>query len=270
MCGVTRSQRQLAKGEAFAALHAGEPFVIPNPWDGGSARVLEALGFKALATTSSGFAFTLGRLDGAVSLDEVVAHVAAMDAVTELPISVDLEHGFGRDTDAVAAAIRAVAGAGAVGASIEDWDPAGFIYERGEAVARIKAAMAAARDVGFRFTVTARSENLIRGRNDLADTIERLQAFRAAGADVLFAPGLRTVADIRAVCDAVAAPVNVLALGPLSLADITGAGAQRVSVGGQLTWVAAAALVRAATAIHDEGDLSALAERIPLHEWFGG
>lgn len=260
--------RQETKAAAFAALHAGEPFVIPNPWDAGSARVFAALGFKALATTSSGFAFTLGRLDGAATLDEVVAHAAALDEATELPVSVDLENGYSPDPAGVARAIARVAEAGAVGASIEDYDPADGIYELDHAVERIAAAVEAAGGLRFPFTLTARAENLIRGNPDLDDTIARLQAFESAGADVLYAPGLRSVDDVRAVCEAVAKPVNVLALPGLSFAEVVGAGARRVSVGGGLAWVAAKAMADAATAIRDTGDFSVLAARLPLNDWF--
>jgi 2-methylisocitrate lyase-like PEP mutase family enzyme len=241
--------------------------VLPNPWDAGSARVLAALGFKALATTSSGFAFTLGRLDGAVTLDEVVAHTTALDRATELPVSVDLENGFGPDPESAALAITRVAEAGAVGGSIEDYDPASGVYELGQAAERIEAAVAAARGLGFPFMLTARAENHIRGNPDLEDTVVRLQAFEEAGADVLYAPGLRTADEIRAVCSAVSKPVNVLAVPELPLAEIVGAGAQRVSVGGALTWVALSAMAEAAEAIRDAGDFSALAARLPLGEW---
>jgi len=241
--------------------------VLPNPWDAGSARVLAALGFKALATTSSGFAFTLGRLDGTVTLDEVVAHTTALDRATELPVSVDLENGFGPDPESAALAITRVAEAGAVGGSIEDYDPASGVYELGQAAERIEAAVAAARGLGFPFMLTARAENHIRGNPDLEDTVVRLQAFEEAGADVLYAPGLRTADEIRAVCSAVSKPVNVLAVPELPLAEIVAAGAQRVSVGGALTWVALSAMAEAAEAIRKAGDFSALAARLPLGEW---
>lgn len=260
---------QETKGAAFAALHAGEPFVIPNPWDAGSARVLAALGFKALATTSSGFAFTLGRLDGAATLDEVVAHAAAVDEATDLPVSVDLENGYSADPAGAARAIERVAEAGAVGASIEDYDPSVGIYEFEEAVGRVAAAMETARGLGVPFMLTARAENHIRGNPDLADTIARLKAFEDAGADVLYAPGLRTVDEVRAVCAAVGKPVNVLALPGLSFGELAAAGARRVSVGGGLTWVAVKAMADAATAIRDTGDFSSLSARLPLGDWFG-
>ena len=258
--------RQERKAEAFRALHAGRAFVMPNPWDAGSARVLEALGFKALATTSSGFAFTLGRRDGAVTLDEVVGHAAAFDRATDLPVSVDLENGYGSDPESAALAIERAAEAGAVGGSIEDYDPAGHLYGPTHAGERIQAASEAARGLGFPFTLTARAENHIRGHPHLEDTIARLRAYEAAGADVLYAPGLRGV-EIRAVCDVVTKPVNVLALPGMTLAEIVEAGARRVSVGGGFTWVAIKAMVGAAVAVRDGGDLSSLAVDLPLDEW---
>ena len=169
--------RQEKKAVEFRALHAGKPFVIPNPWDAGSARVLAALGFKALATTSSGFAFTLGRLDGQATLAEVVEHAAAVDQATDLPVSVDLENGYGPDPESAALAIRRIAEAGAVGGSIEDYDPAGRIYELQHAAERVAAATEAARGLTFPFTLTARAENHIRGHPVLDDTIARLRAF---------------------------------------------------------------------------------------------
>ena len=258
--------RQEKKGHQFRALHAGSAFVIPNPWDVGSARVLAGLGFKALATTSSGFAFTLGRLDGSVTLEEVVAHAAALDRATDLPISVDLENGYGADPENAALAIRRVAEAGAVGGSIEDYDPSGRIYDLPQAAERVAAAVEAARGVGFPFTLTARAENFVHDKLDLEDTIARLQAYERAGADVLYAPGLRTVDQIRAVCRSVGKPVNVLAAPGFSLAEVVGAGARRVSVGGGLTWVAVRAMVDAAEALKG-GDFSALGAKLPLGDW---
>jgi len=255
------------KGEAFRALHTGDPFVIPNPWDAGSARVLEALGFKAVASTSSGFAFTHGRLDGNVTLDQVVQHAEELDRAIDLPVSIDLEHGYGREPERVAHAIARVAAAGAVGASIEDNDPSQGIYEISHAVDRITAAAEAAHALPFPFTLTARAENHMRGNPDLDDTIARLQAFEAAGADVLFAPGLRTGEEIRRLCAAVSKPVNVLALRGMSMTEIIEAGAQRVSVGGGLTWIAVNAMAGAAKSIL-AGDLSVLEAGPPLEEWF--
>ena len=253
---------QLEKAEAFAALHAGEPFLIPNPWDAGSARVLEAHGFKALATTTTGFAFTLGRLDGGASLDELAAHVAALAAATDLPVSVDLEDGHG---DAPAA-IRRMAEAGAVGGSVEDWERSGTMLPCEQAAERVAAAAEAAHSLGFPFVLTGRAENHIRGNPDLDDTIARLQAYERAGADCLYAPGLRTTEEIRAVCDAVGKPVNVLAAPSLSVAEIIGAGAQRISVGGRLTWVAIAAMASAAEEMLG-GSLAGLAASPPIGDW---
>lgn len=266
---VSPTDRQASKAIAFRALHEGEAFVLPNPWDAGSARVLAALGFRALATTSSGFAFTLGRLDGSVTLEEVVEHVETLDRATDLPLSVDLENGYGHAPEDAANAIRRAAAAGAVGGSIEDWDPAGRIYALSHAVERIVAAAEAAHGFGFPFTLTARAENHLRGNPDLRDTIGRLQAFEEAGADVLYAPGLLDLDDIRSVCASVGKPVNVLARPGLSLPQIVEAGARRVSVGGGLTWVAVKAFADAATAIRDAGDLASLAARVPLDDWFG-
>jgi 2-methylisocitrate lyase-like PEP mutase family enzyme len=260
--------RQEKKAEAFRALHAGEAFVMPNPWDVGSARVLEALGFQALATTSSGFAFTLGRLDGGVTLDEMIGHAGTIDRATALPLSVDLENGYGPDPASAVLAITRVAEAGAVGGSIEDYDRDGFIYELDHSVERIAAAVEAARGLGFPFTLTARAENYIRGKPDLEDTIVRLQAFEQAGADVLYAPGLQRGEEVKKVCQAVSRPVNVLALPGMSLAEIVDAGARRVSVGGGFTWVAVSAMIEAAKAARDAGDFLSLAAKLPLDEWF--
>jgi 2-methylisocitrate lyase-like PEP mutase family enzyme len=258
---------QERKAATFRALHEGEPFIIPNPWDAGSARVLEGLGFAALATTSSGFAFTLGRPDGATTLDELAEHVRTIDRATDLPVSVDLENGHGPEPAQAAAAIARAAEAGAVGGSIEDWDPDTGLYPLERATERIAAASEAAHQMAFPFTLTARAENHIRGNPDLDDTIARLQAYERAGADVLFAPGLATVEEIRAVCRAVSRPVNVLARGNLSMREIAGAGAQRVSVGGALTWAAVEAMAHAAERMRDEGDFSGLASPRRVRAW---
>ena len=260
---------QEEKAAAFRALHEGEPFVIPNPWDAGSAKVLEALGFQALATTSSGFAFTLGRLDGHATLDEVVDHTRALAQASGLPVSVDLENGYGPAPEDAATAIIRAAGAGAVGGSIEDYDPGGELYALDHAVERVAAAVEAARSLSFPFTLTARAENHIRGNPDLDDTIARLQAYERAGADVLYAPGLRNGDEVRAVCDAVSKPVNVLALPGLSMSEIAAAGGQRVSVGGGLAFVALAAMVGVAEQIRDRGDFSSLGAHVRLKEWLG-
>jgi 2-methylisocitrate lyase-like PEP mutase family enzyme len=249
---------QERKAAAFEELHKGEPFIIPNPWDAGSARLLEGLGFKALATTSSGFAFTLGRRDGGATLDEVVEHVRAIDRASALPVSVDLENGHGRRLEDVAEAIERVAEAGAVGGSIEDWDPAQGLYSVERATERITVACQAAARLGFPFMVTARAENHIRGNPDLEDTIARLLAYERAGARALYAPGLRTVEEIRSVCAAVSRPVNVLARPELGFREIVQAGAQRVSVGGALAATAAEAAAKVAERMRDAGDFSGL------------
>ena len=260
---------QEEKAAEFRSLHESEPFIIPNPWDAGSARALEALGFKALATTSSGFAFTLGRADGKATLDEVCTHVAALDRATSLPISVDLENGYGASPDAAAAAIRRVAKAGAVGGSIEDWDEENGIYPIEQAVERVAAAVEAARGLSFPFMLTARAENYVRDNPDLDNTIARLQAYQQAGADVLYAPRVNSIDEIRAICESVSKPVNVLAHAGFTTQMIVEAGGRRISVGGQLTWVAAAAMVSAAERMRDEGDFSDLAVSIPLDDWVG-
>ena len=234
--------------------------MIPNPWDTGSARVLESLGFQALATTSSGFAFTLGRLDGDVTLEEVAAHVDSIAGVVDLPVSVDLENGYGPEPRDAVRAVTRVAEAGAVGGSIEDWDAEAGLYELAHATERVAAAVEAVSGFGWPFTVTARAENHLRGNPDLEDTIERLQAFEAAGADVLYAPGLASADEIRQVCDALSKPVNVLARPVLTFEEIAGAGAQRISVGGSLAWTAVNALGDAAVAIRDHGSFEALGD----------
>ena len=258
---------QERKAADFRALHEGEPFVMPNPWDAGSAKVLAGLGFKALASTSSGFAFTLGRDDGNVSLDELVAHVRALAEATALPLSVDLENGYGPAPEDAALAITRAAGAGAVGGSIEDYDSKGRIYERDHAVERVAAAAEAAARLDFPFTLTARAENHVRGNPDLEDTIGRLQAFAAAGADVLYAPGLASGEEIAAVCAAITLPVNVLARPGMSLSEIVGAGAQRVSVGGGFAWAAVNGLVAAAEELVDSGSFASLRSPPGLSEW---
>src|SRR5262245_57809956 len=207
---------QAEKAQAFQALHDSGVFVIPNPWDAGSAKALESAGFRALAGTSSGFAFTLGRPDGGVTLDEVVDHIRVVSGATDLPFSMDLENGYG---DA-AGAILAAAEAGAVGGSIEDWGPEDGLYPLEDAVARVTAAVEAARSLDFPFTLTARAENHIRGNPDLADTVTRLRAYEEAGADVLYAPGLRDADEVRTVCSGVSRPVNVLAHAGLTMREI--------------------------------------------------
>jgi 2-methylisocitrate lyase-like PEP mutase family enzyme len=252
------------KGAAFRALHEGPAFLLPNPWDAGSAKVLAGLGFAALATTSSGMAHALGRDDGAVSLDDVVAHVELVAAATDLPLSVDLENGH----DDPAQAIRRVAAAGAVGASIEDYDPvAQRLYDVGEAAERIAAAAAAARALDVPFTLTGRAENHIRANPDRADTIARLQAYAEAGADVLYAPGLREADDIAAVAGAVGRPLNVLLLAGMAPGPVAAAGARRMSVGGGLAWAAVNGLVDAARALQQGDAPAAMRAPAELGDW---
>jgi len=267
---VPEQPSQQSKAETFRALHEGETFVIPNPWDAGTAKALAALGFKALATTSAGFAFTLGRLDGDVTLDEVMEHVAVLAAATELPVSVDMENGYGPEPEDAALAVTRAAEAGAVGGSIEDWDAERGIYGIEHAAERIAAAAEAATRVGFPFTLTARAENHIRKNPDLDDTIARLQAYERAGADVLYAPLVVKPEDIRAVCDATSKPLNVLAVPGMTVSEIAAAGGRRISVGSQLSTVATAAFAKAAEQIRDEGTFEALNVRVPLKEWLAG
>jgi 2-methylisocitrate lyase-like PEP mutase family enzyme len=258
---------QEERARRFAELHEGPCFLIPNPWDGGSARVLEALGFEALATTSSGFAFTLGRADGQVTLDEVVEHVKVLVEACDLPISVDLENGYGAAPEQAARAIEAVAAVGAVGGSIEDWEEEAGIYDVGHAAERVAAAARAAREQPFPFLLTARAENHIRGNPDLDDTIARLRAYEEAGADVLYAPGLADAEQIAAVTAAVSRPVNVLARPTLSVAEIATAGARRISVGGSLAWATVEAMGDVASRMLDAGDLSGLRGGKQVYEW---
>lgn len=235
--------------ERFRSLHRGDdPLLLPNPWDVGSARVLASMGFRALATTSSGHAATLGRLDGNVTRDEALAHASTIVGATELPVSADLENGFGDTPAEVAATVVAATGIGLAGCSIEDATgrPDDPIYAVGLAVERIHAAAEAAHAGGSMFVLTARAEGYLYGRFDLDDTITRLRAFRDAGADVLYAPGLVGIDDIRTVVHEIGGPVNVLALpGGPSVAELASAGVARVSVGGAFAYAALGALVDA-------------------------
>jgi len=250
---------QAEKAEAFRALHERDgTFIIPNPWDVGTACLLAHMGFEALASTSAGFAFSIGKRDNAVGRDAILAHVAALAAATDLPVSADLENGFGDDPETVAETIRRGAVAGLAGGSIEDSTRSGAspVYEPALAVERVRAAVEAARSLPFPFTLTARAENHVVGRNDLADTIRRLQAYQEAGADVLYAPGLRTREDIAAVVSSVDRPVNVLmGLGSaqLTLAELAEIGVKRVSVGSVLARVALGAFLRAAREMREQG-----------------
>ena len=239
------------KAADFAALHDSGCFVIPNPWDRGSARLLAALDFKALTTTSAGYARSLGVSDYNAGRDHVLAHVRDLNDATDLPLAADLENGFGHDPEACAETIRLGAAAGLVGGSIEDatGDAGNAIYDIGHAADRIRAAAEAAKGLPFRFMLVARCENHLHGRNDLADTITRLQAYQEAGADVLYAPGITTAEEIGTVCRAVDRPVNVLGgLGanPLSVAELAALGVRRISLGSLLHSAAMTAFVKAA------------------------
>lgn len=255
----------LQRGRAFRELHQQEgAFVIPNPWDAGSAKLLTGLGFRALATTSSGFARSLGQRDGEPGREAVIAHGAQLVAATDLPVSADLENGFGHTPEDVAETIRRAGAAGLVGGSIEDFtgDPDNPLYPIEHAADRIRAAVEAARRLGFPFVLTARAENFFRGRPDLGDAIRRLQAYQEAGADVLFAPSLKTREQIATLVGEVDRPVNVLVgknLG-LSVHELSTLGVRRVSVGGMLSAVAYGALVHAAREILSTGTFGFAAE----------
>jgi 2-methylisocitrate lyase-like PEP mutase family enzyme len=270
---------QAEKAEAFRALHERDgAFIIPNPWDAGSARLLAHLGFEALATTSAGFAFSVGKRDNSVGREAVMEHVRAIVEATDLPVSADLENAFGDDPATVAETFRMAAEAGLAGGSVEDstgraGDP---IYDHGLAVERVRAAVEAVRSLPFPFTLTARAENYLVGRPDLEDTIQRLQAYQEAGADVLYAPGLRTREDITAVVRSVDRPVNVV-MGlqgvQLSLAELAEMGVKRVSVGSALSRVALGAFLRAAREMQESGTFSFAADAVTTRELnavFGG
>lgn len=250
---------QLEKAHKFRALHERDRiFLIPNPWDVGTARLLAQMGFEALATSSAGFAFSIGKPDTAVGRDAMLAHVAEVAAAVDLPVSGDLENGYGDAPETAAETIRLAAAAGLVGGSIEDatgraGEP---IYARDLAVERVRAAAQAARALPFPFTLTARCENFLHGRPDLEDTIARLRAYQQAGADVLYAPGLQRMEDIAAVVRAVERPVNVLAGAGMTLAALAAAGVRRVSVGSTLARVALTALQRAAREMLEQGSFS--------------
>jgi 2-methylisocitrate lyase-like PEP mutase family enzyme len=250
---------QAEKGQAFRQLHESAGiFIIPNPWDIGSARLLAHLGFQALATTSMGVAFSMGRPDGAVGRERMIEHVGAMAAATELPVSADLENGYGDAPEEAAETIRLAAAAGAVGGSIEDATgrPEAPIYDQALATERIQAAVAAARALPFSFTLTARAENYLHGRPDIGDTIARLQAYQDAGADVLYAPGLASKEEIAVVVSSLDRPVNVL-MGlqgvMLSIADLAALGVKRVSVGSALQRAALGGFLRAAKEMKEQG-----------------
>jgi 2-methylisocitrate lyase-like PEP mutase family enzyme len=250
---------QLQKGTVFRALHEqASAFIIPNPWDIGTAKLLARLGFQALATTSAGYAFSVGRRDGMVGREEMIAHVGSIASATDLPVSADLENGYGDAPETVAETIGLAAAAGVVGGSIEDatGHPENPIYGHRVAVERMRAAAEAARSLPFSFTLTGRAENYLWGRPDLIDTIKRLQAYQDAGADVLYAPGLASKEDIAAVVRSVDRPVNVL-MGlqgvRLSLGELSAMGVKRVSVGSALSRAAFGGFLRAAREMRERG-----------------
>jgi 2-methylisocitrate lyase-like PEP mutase family enzyme len=266
---------QAEKGARFRALHARSgAFVIPNPWDAGTARILTGLGFEALTTTSAGLAFSLGRRDGAgaVTRQETLANAKAIADATDLPVAADLENGFGHSPEAAAETIR-LAGqeAGLVGGSIEDatGDARRPIYDFQQAVERVAAAAAAARALPFPFVLVGRAENFLHGRPDLDDTIRRLQAFEAAGVDALFAPGITTAEDIRTVCASVGKPINVV-MGlrgvALSVAELSALGVRRISVGSALCRAALGAFVQGAKEIREQGTFRFADDALPFAE----
>ena len=263
---------QAEKGRAFRALHERDhAFIIPNPWDAGTARLLAHLGFEALATTSAGFAFSVGQRDNTIERDAMMAHVSAIAAATDLPVSGDLENGFGDSPEIVAETIRLAAAAGLAGGSIEDLSGrmGGAVYEIGHAAERVRAAAEAVRGLPFQFTLTARAENYLAGRPDLHDTIKRLQAYQEAGADVLYAPGLTSKDDMAAVVSAVDRPVNVV-MGltgvQLSLADLSAIGVKRISVGSALSRAALGAFLRAAGEMREHGTFAFAAEAVSVRD----
>ncbi|HEX6119353.1 MAG TPA: isocitrate lyase/phosphoenolpyruvate mutase family protein [Dongiaceae bacterium] len=263
---------QTEKALAFRALHARPgAFVIPNPWDAGSARLLSSLGFEALATTSAGHAFALGRRDGDVGRAETLANARAIVEATDLPVSADLENGFGDDPESAAVTIRAAAAVGLAGGSIEDasGDPARPIYDLSLAIERVAAAVEAVRALKVPFVLTARAENFLHGRPDLEDAIRRLQAFEKAGAEVLYAPGLTQLDQIRTLCGSVSKPVNVvmgLVGGAFSVQQLADAGVKRISLGSSLARAALGALMRAAREIRENGTFGFAAQAIPFAE----
>ena len=253
------------KGQVFRQLHAST-FVIPNPWDIGTAKLLAAFGFRALATTSAGYAFSRGLPDGGVGFEAMIHHCRELVAATGLPVSADLEKGKGDSPERAAETIFAADAAGLAGCSIEDFsgDAAKPIYDFSHAVERVAAAVEAARALKRDFVFTARAENFLHGRPDLDDTVRRLQAFEAAGADVLYAPGLTDIDTVRAVCSAVTKPVNVLAVPRFSVAELAAAGARRISLGSKLTNYTFGMLEKAARQILEEGSFAFADEAMPF------
>jgi 2-methylisocitrate lyase-like PEP mutase family enzyme len=266
---------QSDKASRFRALHQGPgAFVIPNPWDAGSARILAGLGFRALATSSGASAGILGRRDGKVTRDEALAHAHAIVTATDLPVSADLEKGFGDSPEAAAVTIRLAAGVGLVGGSIEDatGNPDRPLYDIGHATERVAAAVQAARALPFAFTLTARAENFLRGNPDLDDTIKRLRAFEQAGADVLFAPGLPDLAAVRTVCAALSKPFNFM-VGikgkSFTVAELEAAGVRRISLATSLYRAALSGLLNAAREVKDKGTFGYLDSSVATPELNG-
>ena len=260
------------KGAAFRALHERrEAFIIPNPWDVGSARLLARLGFEALATTSAGFAFSVGQRDNTIGRERMLEHAAAIVAATDLPVSADLENGFGDEPETVAETIRLAAATGLAGASIEDSTGRTDhpLYDHGLACDRVRAAAEAARSAPFPFTLTARAENFLVGRADIADVIRRLQGYQEAGADVLYAPGLASRDDIAAVVRSVDRPVNVV-MGlqgvRLSRAELSAMGVRRISVGSALSRAALGAFLRAAREMREQGTFTFADEAVSFRD----
>jgi 2-methylisocitrate lyase-like PEP mutase family enzyme len=263
---------QKEKGEAFRALHVrNEAFVIPNPWDIGTARMLERLGFEALATTSAGYAFSTGRQDNTVDRDGIMKHLVEITSASDLPVSADLGNGFGDAPEIAAESIRLAGDAGVVGGSIEDFtgrtdDP---IYELEIAVERVRAAAEASRALPFAFTLTARAENYLHGRQDLKDTIKRLQLYQEAGADVLYAPGIMSRKEIATLVSSVDRPVNVLMglMGAaLNVQELSKLGVRRISVGSSLSRAAYGAFLRAAQEIRDSGTFTFAEQAVSMGE----
>lgn len=262
---------QTEKAKRFQALHERTgAFVIPNPWDVGTARILAAAGFEALATTSAGLAFSLGRPDGALTRTQHLDHARAIVEASDLPVAADLENCFGDDPATVAETIRLAAETGLVGGSVEDatGDPLRPIYDFALSVERVAAAVEAARSLSCPFMLTARAENFLHGRPDLDDTLRRLQAYEAVGANVLYAPALPGLDAIKTVCGALSKPLNVLAGGkhPFSVEELSAAGVQRISLGSALSRAALGALMRAAREIMDKGTFSFIPEAAPFAE----
>ena len=262
---------QQEKAQTFRALHEREgAFVIPNPWDIGSARLFEALGFEALATTSSGFAYSLGRRDGQVSREEKLTHCRALCEASSLPVSADLEKCFSDDPKEAAETIALGAEAGLVGGSIEDatGDPTKPIYDFNHAVERVAAAAQVAKSLDTPFVLTARAENFLHGRRDMNDTIRRLQAFEAAGADVLYAPGPATLDEAREITSALTRPVNMLVtpMKGVTVADLAQAGVKRISIGGAMMRAVIGTLVRGSRQMLDEGRFDWGADMMPTPE----